>query len=247
MQKAFPSHSANWTRTSLGCFQSGGRTDIWYCGASVIDIMLYRKGKMASTLGLLVALVDRVGLWLPQDALTDRLGLLSAIAHLPCRSAVARRALHNWICKAKAVEFFVASIGPAVVICFILRFVMAPEIFASALANEDQLPLRVWPVKLIREQCTTIRESAIESEAEVVVFLRVPDLGNLRNSWPWVARSVRLPCPQPIWPMVIVGIGVGPEFTSIRSRDWWWAVIQAYGIRPWKVHFASKSYAKRIL
>ena len=185
----------------------------------VIGIMLYRKGKMASTLGLLAALVVIVlafGFPKTHDGTGSVFFPLSRIflaAPLLLGWGIAQLDLQG-----KGRQFFVASIGPAVVICFILRFVMAPEIFASALANQDQLPLRVWPVKLIREQCTTIRESAIESEAEVVVFLRVPD--------PQFAQFMAMGCPvcEATMPPTYMADGDRrnwrrtEESTSIRSR-----------------------------
>ena len=153
-----------------------------------IEIMLYRRGKKANALGLLAALVVIV-LAMGFPKAHDGTG---SVFFPLSRIFLAAPLLLGWgisqlDLQGKGRKFFVTSVGPAVVICFILRFVMAPGIFASALANQEQLPLRVWPVELIREQCRMIRESAIESDTEVVVLLRVPD--------PQYAQFMAMGCP----------------------------------------------------
>lgn len=154
----------------------------------LIGIILYRSKKVVTAIGLFAALIVMVltfGFSKVHDGTSSVFFPLS-------RFYLAAPLLLGWgiaqlDLQGKGRQLFIASIGPAVVICFILRVAMAPGIFASALANQEQLPLRVWPVNLIREQCRTIRESAFENEAEVIVFLRVPD--------PQYAQFMAMGCP----------------------------------------------------
>jgi len=151
-----------------------GHVVIW--ALIMIGIVLYRSKKVATAIGLFAALAVIVlsfGFSKVHDGTSSVFFPLS-------RFYLAAPLLLGWgiaqlDLQGKGRQLIVASIGPAVVICFILRFTMAPRIIASALANQEQLPLRVWPVELIREQCSTIHEGAKESDAEVVVFLRDTD------------------------------------------------------------------------
>lgn len=155
-------------------FWQNGHLVLWMI--LFVGIVLFRTDHKSTAIGLFVSLLVTIlalGLAITYDG-TDSIffPLSRMFLAIPLVLGWGLSELRLSIDRqAKALIY----LGVTVVLGFAVRTITAPAKHSSALADQSKLPLCVWSITKIREQCKILQETAFQRNADAIVLLRDPD------------------------------------------------------------------------